>query len=203
MKPILSHRALLTVAVSCAAFTVHATDVYSNLDPAPNMYSNVTAYDTGPGTNDQGFQFTTTGGGLLTSIQIAMNDLTDLNPHAFTLSLYADDGSDQLGSLLGSWGAMSTGVLYTSTQSLLVSVPTTGPAVNLTSGTKYWLVASSATQIFWNGANSGAVNHYFGGFYSTGSIPGAFSVQAVPEPASMTALALGAVALLQRRRNHA
>lgn len=197
-------RSTLVLALCASALSAQALDAFSSLDPAPNRYSNVTAYDVSS-SDDQGFQFVTTAGGTLTGFQVAMNNLTDLTPTAFNFSLYTDSGSDTLGSLLGSWVGTSTGVSYPATNSALASITATGPAINLTSGTKYWVYATPVdpnSVVFWSGANSGTTTHLMGGFYGSGSIQAAFSVQvrsAVPGPAAALAFAVGTV----RRRKKA
>ena len=70
--------------------------------------------------------------------------------------------------------------------------------VNLTAGTQYFLVNTSFRS--WNYVNTGneglGVGHFYQGISGVGNINAG-----VPEPASMAALGVGALALLRRRRS--
>lgn len=196
----------LVLALSVAAST-QTVDAFTNLDPAPNVYGTG-----GNGTysinaaQTQGFQFTATGAGVLSGFKAALNNASPGEGLlGLSLELYADSGADRLGTLLGSYGGVSTGSYFAGATSTLASVAATGTPVPIVTGAKYWLVAASGNALGWNSANSSAlhprVSRNNPDTYSEASYA-AFSVQVtpVPEPASFATLGLGALAVIGRKR---
>ena len=209
---------LLALGLSASA---HAVDAYSNLgSPARFVSSNVQAgyplYRNSLNSVNQGygFQFASTATGTLTGFQVAMNQSTanqnDPN-RTFILGLYADSGSDTLGTRLGTYSGKSRGVdTMTSGVSPITVV---NSSVRLVSGARYWVVATLPGGIprqflTWNRSTvstPGRMLQIFYGepVYQSGS-PAGFSVQVkpspVPEPASLGALGLGALGFVRRRR---
>jgi len=94
-----------------------------------------------------------------------------------------------------------------------------GTGVNLNSGVEYYLLAdnfsvdmyaygngvSYAADVNWLGFTDGTSNSIFSNPIHNSGLPGDlgpnFRYQAVPEPATLVALGLGATALLRRKRN--
>ncbi len=199
-------RSASVLALATAALSAHALDAFNNLGPAPASYSTPNQGLVIDVRTSQGPQFTAMATGALTGFQIAMNNNDRNGPEAYALSLYADSGSNTLGSLLGTYSGMSTGVDYRTTTSALSSVAAPGAGVTIQSGAKYWLVASTAVsdgELAWNASLTGVGPRYLNGRYDTLNTP-AFSVQVTPqptpEPATFAALGLGALAMLRRRK---
>lgn len=203
---------LLSLSLASAA---HADEAFSNLDPAPNSYSSTLNRVVGIGSVQphliQGTQFTSTASGIVSSISVAMNNYqTDIGTMApFTLKLYANSASDQLGTLLGSYSALSTGLLWFGTSDALVEVAAGSPSVTLASGTKYWLVAEGAgnSSLAWSVSNRTTVMNHLtmsegDTVYTASAFSDAFAVHVtpVPEPATLAALGLGLTAFLRRRK---
>ncbi len=199
-------RSASVLALAPAALSAHALDAFSNLAPAPDSYATASVLVGGP--FSQGFQFTSGLSGGLAGFRVAMNDFT--TPNAFTISLYADSGSNTLGALLGAYSGVSSGAVYGSTHSALATVAASGPS--LTAGGKYWLVASAtrSNQVTWAlsyGPKTTLTysNGMYNAHYGVTSL-GAFSVQvqpispAVPGPAALGPFALGALATRRKRR---
>ena len=196
--------AFLVVSLG-AALTANALDTYSNLG-SPVAYRPAT-----PAYNLSGFiqgaQFTASLGGALTGFKVAINNSDDSTVQKpLTLRLYEDDGAGKLGALLGSYAGSTTGAWFVTETSALSTVDATGPVVALSAGWRYWLVAEvpGQTSGAWNRSTSADGRRYIQGDaleYSNSYLP-AFSVQvtAVPEPASVLALGLGALALIKRRK---
>lgn len=191
--------------LATGAFSLaRADDAFSNLSPNPGAYNAGSSWFINP-TQTQGFQFTTTATGILTGLQIAMNNVSTADGRAaFSVGLYANSGTDTLGTLLGTYSGASTGANYQTATSALASVAVGGSPVTITAGSKYWLVASSGNFLAWNTSLSGRARHYQAGsgYYFDGSTSSAFSVQVnpVPEPVTSLALGLGAMALIRNRR---
>ena len=83
------------------------------------------------------------------------------------------------------------------------------PAVTLTAGNQYWIVVApgdSTTQAVWNWNSLGVGDRFatstnFGLTYSySESRVGAMRIELIPEPATLTALAIGIAALVFRCR---
>jgi hypothetical protein len=150
-------------------------------------------------------QFTSAASGSLLSLTIAVSRVSGTD--SVVVSLYNDSGSDTLGSLITAW---SFGGLPAFGGSYSPSVLINGfPAITLTSGNKYWVGVAPGlpdTWAVWNWNNTGHSGpHGLSGDggasygYDTNTA-GAMRLEVVPEPATMSALALGLVALLRRRR---
>jgi hypothetical protein len=119
-----------------------------------------------------------------------------------TLGLYADDGTDHVGAPLGTWNLVAAfnpaGILTTSI----------APGIGISSGQKYWvgLVGANDSWLGWNWNSTGATgliqSNYLTSSGTASDTLSGFRVetQAVPEPATMAALAFGAVGLLRRRK---
>ena len=133
---------------------------------------------TGSG-NPSGTATTTIGGSLVFKSTAA----TSFGPAGTTLLTYAFTQG-------GLFGLNGFGFTPAGANTLTV----TGPLVDLTGGPLDASLSKFAFSFpgFFNDASGKGMLHYTAGFTS--------SVQAVPEPASMGVLAIGAVALLRRRR---
>jgi MYXO-CTERM domain-containing protein len=193
-----------------------AGTAFSNFGTAPNFYlanqGRVVGF--GNAANPvfvQGTLFTASASGVVSSLSLAMNNFnTQAGVHAdYTVELWSNSASDELGSLLGSYAAKSTGSLNNTTTSDLSVVPAGGTSVSLVSGTGYWIVARTAdtNSLVWqNTAATDAMRRvtFVDGVanYATSDQNSAFSVevQAVPEAGSLALVGLGAVGLLRRRR---
>lgn len=200
---------LLTLALlSTASFSFAGTYFYQG-----DLTMNSPTYNN-PGGSSLGnqaysvFQFTVDTTGAYTFEMASPNTATvDSNALDTFLALYTnsfnpaspgspttsnDDFTGSFTVLPGPFGIGSSGTGFTGAQpaSRLLSV-------NLTTGVQYFLINTSFRSN--NFTNTGTTNGLgIGHFYQGISGPG--NINPVPEPASMAALGLGAMALLRRRK---
>lgn len=155
-----------------------------------------------PGNFDQGEQFTAGATGSVSTIRLALQNVGGSNDYA--VSLYEDAG-DSVGTWMTTWWGSGLGSFGSS---YILTLVNGFPSVALTAGNKYWLIASAPGDTWnaWMFNNQGGMgNHAFSADdgasygYSTQN-QGAFEVNVVPEPASMSAIAAGIAAMALRRR---
>ncbi len=201
MRPLLRLAALATLAAPAA--TALAEDLFTNANFANphGAHGWGVSYET-----TLGFQFAATASGTVGAFVLPIADYLDEYPSSFTLELYADDGSDRVGALLGRYWGATSGRLSSSTVTP-VTVPASGPPVDLVAGSRYWLVASTDSELAWRSAAGEPEQLTYVSNPLTNPTPryltmpaGAFNVKAVPEPASLATLGLGLATVVRRRR---
>lgn len=192
------------------ALAILATIVVASASNAQVFYDNITgSWEASAWTlQGTGFvnpqmtacQFTSTGTGTVTSVTVAIRKQPG-TVGSGNLSFIADSGSNTLGSTVQTIG-------FTGVQDWTDPTPFTvsGFNVAVTAGTKYWLlvdpdpafnggwfvpVGAAQERIGWKQGSS-PFNYQDG-------IPGGIRVEGVPEPMSLTAMAIGAAGLIRRR----
>lgn len=152
---------------------------------------------------DQGDAFIPSASGAVATIELAIGLVT--GPNDFNITIY-DDASGAPGTALWNSGAIvgQMGSFGSNNAPVVVNV---GGAVNVFSGSQYWVIASSndATWAAWNINSTGDVGpHAFesngGGFNISNTDRGAFRVTLVPAPASLALLGAGGLIAVRRRR---
>lgn len=186
------------VLAASLAVSAFADVAYSSFGPGDSFTTS--GWGIG-GTTEQviAFQFTSAATGVLASVEFAYFTLA---PGTLNVQLF-EDSSDTKGSQMIAWGVTPTGPITTLTNPF--------PTVSLTSGNKYWLQVSGVTSTGvdggWNINDQGLFsNAYYWATTSSGYTTlqtSVFRVNTVPEPASMAALGLGALALIRKRRKSA
>jgi hypothetical protein len=201
---------LLSLFLFAGSICYADTIVYSNLD-AGGYYDCCVGYTIGLGIT-QGVQFTPSDTVTLTSIQIALTKSAGTGAGNPTVALYADN-SGALGSELISWEIANSSLPIFGQQpsNVLTDLAAFGPAVTLTAGNLYWLIASNSadTNTPWNLASPAVAGlRYTNGSVSE-STEAAFAVSGiqgfdnqVPEPTSLLLLVsgLGCISLAAWRR---
>ncbi len=201
--------ALLLGAALCAPIA-NAQLAFSSFGPGDTYTTGSGATISGPssipGNWTQASQFTALNGGILDQVRVATFYAAGQGDMHVTL---LNDSGNNLGSLFIDWG-------YNDSTSGGHITTLTNPFNNITlnSGDTYW-IQMSATDSMWHGWNfavgsvpTGRVAWSQTGTswsYADNATLMAFdvTVRPIPEPASMTALALGVTALLARRRKKA
>ena len=185
---------LSLMLASCVLPTrVRADTIAFNDFGAGNSYS-VSGLGIGGGSHlTQGGAFISTATGEVSEIVTGIVVGTSLPGSGYTLNLYADN-SNFPGSLLGSFGGSAPAAPGTSD----ILTPSSG--VLLTSGQKYWLIASSSNDLNWRQNNQSVIGPWYyhdgsGTTFVSSTTLVAFKVLVsnVPEPSSI-ALAVVAFA---------
>lgn len=199
----------LALGIVAASLSVSAfADVaYSSFGPS-DSFTATSGWTIG-GTSGTGqrvaFQFTSASTGVLNTVEYAAFGIVpgDINV------LLHEDNSGVIGNQMVAWGAS-----LVSGPASITTLTNVFPSVALTAGNKYWLEIRGVTNGVWGGwnfndqgldSNAFSANESFpAGNYSTLQTA-AFRVTTgvVPEPASMAALGLGALALVRKRRKNA
>lgn len=196
-------------AIACGilatSFTVSAfaNVAYSSFGPL-DSYDTASGWTIGGNTNQTvAFQFESATTGVLSSIEYASFGIVagDIN-----ILLY-EDNSDQVGNQMVGWGQS-----IVPSGNAITTLTNPFPNIALTAGSKYWVELRGVSSGVWGGWNQNdqSINSlaYYtstgGSAYST-LLTSAFRVNTgvVPEPASMAALGLGALALVRKRRKTA
>jgi hypothetical protein len=190
--------ALIAFAPTSSWNTAHASVIFSDLpaDLTAASYG-VLGPSSFIGEHDVSMLFTTSGGGDVSQIDIALNLLSGTN--AGTVSLSNDVGG-ALGTTLGSWSFTPPSVGTATITGI--------SGVNLAAGTSYFLTATVAGSAFasWRVSDTVGGETILGGEVDYGPL-GAFDilgadVTATPLPATLPLFAggLGFVGYLTRRR---
>jgi hypothetical protein len=196
-------RPLSLLALVSGAVVAPAADAFSNLGPAFPNYARDLVAVTGSNASN-GFLFTSERSGDLTGFTLAINQYQSFNT-AFSLSLYADGGSNTTGALLGTYAGISSGAPASTRDTPLVTVAASG--LRLVAGGRYWLVASApeVNQLAWHAnVRYTTAPWLVNGRYAGIGYSGAFSVQVDPVassvPGPVAALPFASMALRRRKR---
>ena len=193
-----------TVALG-VCLTAHAQVAYNNFGSGDTYQVNVGDTISNSGSlvgsvNSQGWRFTSATTGSVSNVTVAMAYV--LNPDPITFTIYANNAG-VLGSSLGSFNVTPPAALGNPSVASVIPSAT----INLVAGQDYWLVAAPGNSTAWASWLRAPVGNIAPRYsligstvsYTSGSSMGAFRVETVPEPMTMTALALGAGLLLRRR----
>ncbi len=203
-----SHRILCLAAMAAFASSAMADIAYSNFTGSYGYDSANGYYVDGSVGFNQSIQnsFTSGASGVLDTITVAMGHFGFDNDAL--VSLRADSGGN-VGAILGTWDLGP--VAEYSAGGQVVTVTNLNNSIVLSASTQYWVECISATpsdQDVWmytDGDPSGAMSfsqdgdatfNYFNGITNAYEV----TVKPVPEPASMSVLGFGALALLRRRK---
>lgn len=200
MRPL---RLLSFLAATCVVASSQAIVAFSNFGPGDSYVVNSgwALFSGIYGSQFHSHQFVAGASGSLSSIDVAFGHLEGTNDYSVSLR---DDSSDTPGSYITTWFGIAAGPFGAANPP--IGLPNAFPSIVLSSGTKYWVEVKPTTV-----DTSGAWNYNDQGdtrltAFNDGT-PGisrasVFRVNVVPEPASMAALGLGAVALIRRRKSN-
>lgn len=198
---------LLVATLGVAAAASQAQVIYDNFDFGMTYNTGVGYTISGPtsgiGHNGHANQFMSSVTAQVGTLNIAMGHVSGGN--SVLLQLFADNAG-AIGAEIGSAYSLTTNAGSFGGNTLL-SVDVTTSNWNVQSGEMYWLLASDDGSSWhaWNLVNHQGNTAYFNGIdfsYGFGS-QSAFSMEAVPEPASMLVLAGGAALMAAQRRKRA
>ena len=203
--------AAAALAVAGQANRVEAQVVYNNFG-AGDSYNTATGWTVSTTPIDQKVaqQFTPSGTGVLTSIEVAMGLVQGVNH--FDLALLTDS-SNTPGSVIESWSVDNAMGTFGSNNVPIFLASALNPLISV--GTPYWIAIGTSTQTWsaWNWNDQGAT-----GLLASGSNGGSFNPpanntlgamrvtvrpSAVPEPSSMALLfggGAGCMFMIRRRR---
>lgn len=181
------------------AASANAVTAFSNYGPGDSFVSSA-GWTIGESTEQRvASQFTSAASGQLDYIKLTLFAPT---PGLVNVILH-EDNNDTVGNGIQAWGITpaSNDTTYTLNNPF--------PSTVLTAGTKYWLEVrafGTSTHVAWNFNDQGNTlptsfangNGAFGSPSVTDA--GVFEVAVVPEPASLTVLALASLAALKRRK---
>ncbi len=189
------------VLAVCFAVSVQAQVAYSSFGSG-DSYRTGSIWVVGAGVDQiAAFQFESATTGIVSTIDFAFS--SD-NSGDITATLF-EDSSNEKGAVVGSWTKAVPGGYAASVQSITNS----NSAISLTAGSKYWLQLETPTTNLYGGWYFNDLNlssrmflsQSGNGFYLTNRAAAyRVSTSVVPEPASMAALGLGALALVRKRR---
>lgn len=191
-----------------------AFDAYNNFGPG-DTYDAATGYSIDGGDfapfmpRISGSRFTSAASGQLAVIRIALHHVFHAPPgvNLVDIRLHSADAVGELGPVIASF--TRSGLPDFGGLDAPETIFNSDPAVTLTAGNRYWIVVApgdSTTQAVWNWNTTGAADRFttstnFGLTYSySESRVGAMRVEVIPEPATITALAIGIAALALGRR---
>lgn len=187
---------LLTITV--AAFSLgaisHAEVIYNNFGPSLE-YDTLQGWIVDP-TQDIGIEFSVTDTVSLTSVLAGLDSSSPSSVMTFEIN----DGSlGEPGAVLASWSQ----VLNNGSSAAYLMTDMAGTILG--PGT-YFLTAHSADTTIWNFNNQGATGFWYtsgGAWFSFGETSPVARIEAdvVPEPATLTILALSGIAMMRRKRS--
>jgi hypothetical protein len=204
----------LVVGLLCVRSAL-AIDAYNNFGPS-DTYDASTGYSIDGGAfapftpRISGSRFTSEATGQLVVIRIALHHVFHSPPgvNLVDIRLHEADAVGELGPVIAAF--TRSGLPPFGGLDAPETIVNSDPLVALTAGNRYWIVVApgdSTTQAVWNWNTTGAADRFatstnFGLTYSySESRVGAMRIELIPEPATLTALAIGIVALALRRRH--